>query len=96
MAVITQTTAFATWLRLLRDRRAKAIIIDRIERVARGLEGDVKSLKGGVSELRVDCGPGYRIYFTRRQRATIILLCGGDKTTQSSDIDNARRLASRL
>lgn len=78
------------WLNGLRDRRAMARIAARIERLELGLLGDCKSVKGGVSELRVDYGPGYRIYFARTGEAGLLLLCGGNKSTQQADIVEAR------
>ena len=87
---------FARWLDGLRDVRARARIQVRIERLAAGNPGDVKALGAGVSELRIDDGPGYRVCFTGRGRAVIILLAGGEKSTQASDIATAQRLAAGL
>ncbi|MGL4634614.1 MAG: type II toxin-antitoxin system RelE/ParE family toxin [Beijerinckiaceae bacterium] len=94
MIEVRQTAAFSAWMESLRDMRASARIVVRIRRLSLGNFGDVKSVGGGVSELRVDYGPGYRIYFTRRGAALVILLCGGDKQTQDRDILKARELAS--
>jgi putative addiction module killer protein len=87
---------FARWLDDLRDLRARARVQVRIERLAAGNPGDVKAVGKGVSELRIDHGPGYRVYFTRRGRAEIILLAGGVKSTQAADIGTAQRLAVGL
>jgi putative addiction module killer protein len=87
---IVQTRAFGDWLNGLRDRQAKTIIAARIERVAVGNLGDVKNLGGGLSELRISFGPGYRIYFTVENGKVIILLAGGDKSSQQRDIAKAR------
>ena len=82
------------WLRRLRDRRAQAQILVRIDRVEDGNFGDHRSVGGGVSELRIDVGQGYRIYYTIRQQQVVILLCGGDKASQQQDIRRARQMAS--
>jgi putative addiction module killer protein len=96
MYEILQTEKFSGWLRRLRDMRAKARIIARIESARLGNLGDARSIGSGVSEMRVDVGPGYRIYFTIRGRAVIILLCGSDKSTQEVDIARARTLARQI
>lgn len=93
MIEIRQTDAFAKWLRAVRDIQAKARIQIRLDRLANGLAGDVKPIGEGVSELRIDYGPGYRVYFIRRGEALVILLAGGDKRTQERDIKEAKRLA---
>ena len=93
---IRKTDAYAEWLDGLRDIRARARVLARVERLAGGNPGDVKAVGEGVSELRIDCGPGYRVYFTMRGRTIIILLAGGDKRTQSTDIKTALRLARNL
>lgn len=93
MIEIRETETFSTWLRTLRDTRAKAIIAARIRRLAFGNPGDVRPVGGGVSELRVHYGPGYRVYFVQRGTILIVLLCGGDKATQNKDIETARKLA---
>ena len=82
MIEIRQTEVFSKWLRGLRDRQARARIQTRIDRLQLGLAGDVKPVGEGVSELRIDYGPGYRIYFAQRGRDLVILLAGGDKRTQ--------------
>ncbi len=93
---IRQTVAFRDWLLSLRDERAKARIAGRLQRMAFGNFGDVKPVGSGVSELRIDYGPGYRVYFTRRGTAVIVLLCGGDKRTQKKDINSAIKMAAEL
>ena len=82
---------FGDWLNAMRDRRAAATILLRIRRLQRGLFGDCKPLGAGVSELRVDIGPGYRVYFGRAGEGIILLLCGGDKRRQHDDITQAKR-----
>lgn len=96
MPEIVRTRIFADWLRGLRDDRAKARIALRIDRLALGHEGDAKPVGAGVSELRIDYGPGYRIYFKYRGRVVVILLCGGDKSSQKRDIARAQSLAETL
>jgi putative addiction module killer protein len=96
MPVIRQTPEFRKWLIGLRDRQAAARIQTRIDRLGLGLFGDVKPVGEGVSELRVDHGPGYRVYFIQRGSELIILLCGGDKGSQSADIGRAKALAKEL
>jgi putative addiction module killer protein len=93
---LRQTIVFATWLDALRDIRARARVQARIERLALGNAGDVKPVGEGVNELRIDYGPGYRVYFMRHGRTIIILLAGGDKNTQAKDIRMALRLARGL
>lgn len=93
---IRKTDLFASWLDALRDIRARARVQARIERMATGHSGDVKAVGESVSELRIDYGPGYRVYFTKRGSQLIILLVGGDKSSQSRDIQTAQRLAREL
>lgn len=81
---------FATWIDGLRDRQAVARVLVRIDRLALGNFGDCKSVGGGVSELRIDWGSGYRVYFARVGQAIVLLLCGGDKRTQQRDIEHAK------
>lgn len=90
---IRKTAVFAKWIDGLRDIRARARVLARIERLAMGHAGDVKPVGEGVSEMRIDCGPGYRVYFIRRGRELIILLAGGDKRSQRQDIQTALSLA---
>ncbi len=96
MIEIRKTDVFVEWLDGLRDIRARARVLVRIERLAAGNPGDVKPIAEGVSELRVDYGPGYRVYFIKRGKELIILLAGGDKSTQNRDIKVALRLARNL
>lgn len=96
MIEVVQTEEFETWLNALRDRKAVNAIVKRILRVQSGLLGDVESLGGGISEMRVHYGPGYRLYFTKRQQVLIILLCGGDKSSQARDIARAKQLAMEV
>ena len=96
MITVRQTGEFARWLKSLRDERAAAKIAQRIVRVQSGLLGDVKPVGEGVSELRIDHGPGYRVYFARRGLVLVILLCGGDKGTQKADIRRAKQMAADL
>jgi putative addiction module killer protein len=93
---IRKTETFAQWLDGLRDVRARARVQVRIERLAAGNAGDVEPVGEGVSELRIDYGPGYRVYFKKHGREVVILLAGGDKRTQSADIKTALRLARNL
>lgn len=93
---IRQTAVFSTWLSKLRDERTKAKIAARIGRLALGNPGDVKAAGLGISELRVDYGPGYRVYFVRRAKIVIVLLCGGDKSSQAKDIKTAISMISQL
>jgi putative addiction module killer protein len=93
---IRQTEAFASWFEGLRDRKARARIAIRIRRLSLGNPGDVKPIGSGVSELRIDYGPGYRVYFLQRGPMLIILLGGGDKRTQDRDIKKALEMARVL
>lgn len=96
MIEIRQTEAFASWFRDLRDRRARARVQVRIDRLSLGNPGDAKPVGEGVSELRIDYGPGYRVYFVQRGATLIVLLAGGDKSTQARDIAAALKLARSL
>jgi putative addiction module killer protein len=96
MVDIKKTDVYAQWLDDLRDIRARARVLARVERLAAGNPGDVKSVGEGVSEMRIDYGPGYRVYFTRRGNEIVILLGGGDKSTQDADIKTAQSLARNL
>jgi putative addiction module killer protein len=93
---VRKTAAFAAWLDGLGDLRGRARIQVRIERLAAGHVGDAKAVGEGVSELRIDTGPGYRVYFTRIGREVVVLLAGGDKSTQPRDIRAAQKLARTL
>ena len=96
MIEVRETQIYARWFNGLRDRRAKARIVTRIRRLSLGNPGDVKPVGEGVSELRIDYGPGYRIYFIQRGATVIVLLAGGDKRTQQQDIKQAIELARDL
>ena len=96
MIEVRQTEFFVNWLLELRDLRARARIQVRIDRLELGNTGDAKPVGEGVSEMRIDYGPGYRVYFVRRGAELIILLAGGDKSSQSKDIRKALSLAAAL
>ncbi len=96
MIEIRKTEVFVQWLDGLRDIKARSRVLARIERLASGNPGDVKPVGEGVSELRIDYGPGYRVYFVKRGQTVIVLLAGGDKSTQATDIRTAIRLARNL
>ena len=93
---IRQTEIYKKWFENLKDRRAKARIDVRIRRISLGNFGDVKPVGNGVSEIRIDYGPGYRVYFFQKRDIVIILLCGGDKSSQDKDITNAHEIAQRI
>jgi putative addiction module killer protein len=93
---VRQTGIFVSWFEELRDRAARARITARIRRLSLGEPGDVKPVGQGVSELRIDFGPGYRVYFVQRGETLVILLCGGDKRDQSRDIARAIELAKEV
>ena len=93
---VRQTEHYARWFALLRDRTARARIDIRIRRLSLGNPGDVKAVGAGVSELRIDYGPGYRIYFVQRGTQLVVLLAGGDKSSQSRDIAMAHELAKMV
>jgi putative addiction module killer protein len=96
MLEIRKTEIFAKWLDNIPDIRARARILVRIERLAAGNHGDVEPVGEGVSELRIDYGPGYRVYYKKQGRTVIILLAGGDKHSQAKDIKATLRLARNL
>jgi putative addiction module killer protein len=96
MAEVRQTDLFRKWFAALRDVNAKRRIAQRIVRLQSGLMGDVKPVGDGVSELRVDYGPGYRLYFVTRGAEVVVLVCGGDKHTQERDIRSAKLMAAEL
>ncbi len=96
MIEVRKTEVYARWLDRLRDARARARVLVRIERLAAGNPGDVRPVGEGVSELRIDYGPGYRVYFKKQGRTIVVLLAGGDKGTQRQDIETALRLARNL
>lgn len=93
MIEVRYTTEFEKWLHRLRDERAKARIAKRVQRLEYGNFGDAKAVSGPVLEMRIDYGPGYRVYYMRRGTLVVILLCGGDKRTQQADIKRARDMA---
>ena len=93
---VIKSATFLNWLRGLRDRNARARIAVRIDRIEDGNFGDHRSVGGDVSEIRVNVGQGYRIYYTIRNRTVVILLCGGNKSSQRRDISRARQMESEL
>ena len=93
MLDVRETDEFSEWLGALRDKRARARILVRIARLASGNPGDVAPVGDGISELRIDSGPGYRVYYVQRGTRYILLLAGGDKSSQAKDIARAKRLA---
>lgn len=92
MLQVIRTERYASWARSVQDDRAAAKIAIRVDRLIHGNAGDVKAVGGGVSEMRIDHGPGYRVYFARRRNTLILLLCGGTKKSQETDIEDAKRL----
>jgi putative addiction module killer protein len=93
--IIKQSATFRKWQRNLRDAKAKALIAMRLQRLADGNAGDAAPVGEGISELRIHYGPGYRVYFQQRGEVLILLLCGGDKSTQSRDIREAKQIAAQ-
>jgi len=93
---VRKTIRFSTWLAGLQDERARARILKRLDRARDGNLGDVAPVGGGISEMRIFYGPGYRLYFVQRGETVVVLLCGGDKSSQSSDIAEARALAREV
>jgi putative addiction module killer protein len=96
MIDVRKTEEFDDWLSALKDRKAVAKIVARIERLALGNPGDVKPVGEGISEMRIPYGPGYRVYYTQAGKEVVLLLCGGDKATQDKDIKRAREIAAEL
>lgn len=96
MFLVQLTQTFKAWLDGLRDLRARVSVARRIERIAAGNLGDVKSVGDGVFELRVDVGPGYRVYFVQRDGRLVVVLAGGDKSSQARDIQRAKQLAKEI
>jgi putative addiction module killer protein len=96
MPIIRETEIFSDWMTTLRDTRAKAKIAVRIDRLRAGNPGIVAPVGDGVSEMKIDYGPGYRVYFVSHGRELVILLCGGDKSTQVKDIRSAKAIAASL
>lgn len=93
MVEVVRTDDFDGWLRKLKDRTGRLRLLERLDRLAHGNPGDVRPVGHGVSELRLTYGPGYRVYYLQDGPAVVLLLCGGDKSTQQKDIDKAYRLA---
>ena len=93
---IRRTKEFATWLSDLRDRQGRAKILARIDRLEEGNPGKTRSVGADVVEMKIDFGPGYRVYFVQRGDVVVVLLCGGDKSTQDNDIKRAKALAGLL
>ena len=96
MPTVRETEEFSRWLKALRDIKAKAKILVRIQRLATGNAGDVKPVGEGISELRIHHGAGYRVYYVQRGEELIVLLCGGDKDSQDRDIAKAKEIARKL
>ena len=96
MINIQKTDIFNDWMRKLKDRTGRAIINARIRRLSQGNKGDSKYLGDGITELRIDFGPGYRVYYTFIGEAIVLLLCGGDKSTQTGDLKKAKEIATNL
>jgi putative addiction module killer protein len=96
MLEVRKTEVFVEWLDSLRDGRARARIQIRVDRLGLGNPGDVRPVGEGISEMRIDYGPGYRVYYVQRGKVCVILLCGGDKASQEADIARAKALAWRL
>ena len=96
MVEIRQTRAYIRWFRKIRDTQARARILIRVRRLSLGNPGDVRPVGEGISEMRIDYGPGYRVYYVGRGETTVVLLAGGDKNTQDRDIRRARKLARNL
>jgi putative addiction module killer protein len=95
MVDVVSSATFDRWLHALKDRRAAARVLVRIGRLAAGNPGDAKPVGGGISELRIDYGPGYRVYYLKQGHRLILLLCGGDKSTQDADIRTAHHIAQQ-
>jgi len=96
MREVRTTPVFDSWFDALRDRQAKARIQARVRRLSMGNPGDCRHLNGGVAEMRVDYGPGYRVYYCQRGQTVVVLLCGGDKRTQQADIEQAHTLSTQI
>lgn len=96
MIEVRQTTRFSTWLAGLRDHQARTRILKRLERAEKGNLGNVAPVGEGVSEMRIFYGPGYRLYFVQRGEVVIVMLCGGDKSSQQDDVEEAKKLAKEV
>lgn len=90
------TEDFSIWLAALRDRKARLVILSRLDRVVEGNFGDVAAIGEGISEIRIHYGPGYRLYFVKRGNTVVVMVCGGDKSSQSRDILKAKMLVKEL
>jgi putative addiction module killer protein len=90
---IRRTSTYATWFAKLKDTKVRASVADRIQRLVEGNPGDARNVGSGVVELRINAGPGYRVYYIQRGQRLILLLCGGAKSTQTKDIERAKALA---
>lgn len=93
---LRQTDVFAKWLKGIRDPKVRARILTRLESLRLGNFGDTKAVGGGIRELRIHTGPGYRLYYIQQEKLVLILLCGGDKSSQDRDISRAKRMAKEL
>ncbi|MBZ9600779.1 type II toxin-antitoxin system RelE/ParE family toxin [Phyllobacterium chamaecytisi] len=96
MPEVRQSDVYSTWFSKLKDQNAQSRILVRLRRLELGNQGDVRAVGEGVSEIRVNYGPGYRVYYINRGNTVIILLCGGDKSTQDDDIKTAKQMASEI
>lgn len=96
MIEIRETAVYKKWFRTIKDRKTKSVIDVRIRRVSLGNFGDVEPVGRGISELKIDYGPGFRVYFLNQRNIIVILLCGGEKSTQSKDIQKAQELAQKI
>ena len=96
MLTVRETNYFKDWIKGLNDKVSQSIINARIRRLSVGNFGDTKSVGSNIFELRINIGPGFRVYFTKHKRTIVILLCGGDKSGQSSDIETAKRIAKSI
>src|SRR5260370_21057538 len=96
MYQVQKTDEFESWLSALADQRAVAKIVSRIERLGMGNPGDAEPVGDGISEMKIDYGPGYRVYYKRTGKTVMLILCGGDKSTQRKDINRAKELAAQL
>ena len=94
--IVKQTEEFAEWLHEQRDFRIRSAVLRKLDQIGEGNFGNHKSVKGGVSELKINQGPGYRIYYTIRERTIVFLLCAGDKSTQDKDIKKAQEMAKEV
>ena len=96
MIIINRTEAFAKWLRKLKDRHAKAHILNHIDRMQDGNMGNIEPVGEGVYEKKINYGPGYRLYYCKQDVGWVLLLCGGDKSTQQADINTAKELRKKI